>query len=98
MTTLDVLIAARELVARPGGWCQEIDHLDDYGTVAHCAQGAIAWARPSIAAGRAALDALSVVVGTDYPAISDWNDDPSRTQAEVVAAFDRAIERERATP
>jgi hypothetical protein len=37
-----------------------------------------------------ATEALGDVVGT--AALDGWNDDPVRTQADVVAAFDRAVE------
>jgi hypothetical protein len=38
-----------------------------------------------------ATEVLGDVVGT--AALDRWNDDPARTQADVVAAFDRALER-----
>jgi hypothetical protein len=36
---------------------------------------------------------LQSAVGTSYAGgVANWNDAPERTQAEVLAAFDRAIE------
>jgi len=36
--------------------------------------------------------AVALVVGVDVRALPAWNDEPERTHAEVLAAFDKAIE------
>ncbi|ORE90214.1 hypothetical protein ATO13_23301 [Stappia sp. 22II-S9-Z10] len=93
-----ILRDARGYIER--GWAQGDAARDDDGfactvesrkAVRWCALGAIG------AAGRrfpqrdrdTALTALYRAVGT--PTISFWNDSPRRTQADVLAAFDRAI-------
>jgi hypothetical protein len=98
MTPLDVLVAARDLVARPGGWCQ--------GQSARGADGAAVYLGRTPAAKHCALGACYVSCGGMPAQFSEavkllnkaagdhviaWNDRPTRTQAEVVAAFDRAI-------
>jgi hypothetical protein len=80
------LMAARALVER--GWCQGISH-DNTGSVdKYCVLGAIDQA--SSGDSSEAKFALRKVVGGIY--LADWNDAPERTKADVLAAFDRAIE------
>ena len=92
MTTLEVLEAARALVAR--GWCQG-EYRDCYGKV--CAFGAIIYSFPMgdpawHDAAKAANDAMTAIVGGHVTA---WNDAPGRTQEEVLAAFDQAVSQKR---
>lgn len=94
---LTVLRRARARVAQ--GWCQF-----DYGIFAKpddpvCATGALIWAGAS---GVYDVEHFHPLLGFD-PGNSElpvherrltiWNDMPGRTQAEVVARFDAAIER-----
>lgn len=100
--TLAVLHAARELVA--AGWCQGALARNRYGREVErrspsasrfCAAGALyqigAWFPPSTE--DAAFHALAQTLGVERARLALWNDDPARTQAEVVAAFDAAIQR-----
>jgi hypothetical protein len=91
-TVLEVLTKARELIAK--GWAQGAYAVDDEGTVvrladatAFCPAGAIL-CQANFATRDDAFDMLKHVVGTN---IVGWNDARDRTQAEVLAAFDRAI-------
>lgn len=78
--------------------------LDPVSGCSFCAGGAVLRAtneRWEIDAGftiqRAALISVKKAAGVALAdAIACWNDDPDRTQAEVVDAFDRAIAAERA--
>lgn len=78
MTTIEILRGARELIARPGGWTQGSAARDDEGLP-------VGWDHDLWSS---AMEALEDVVRMS---VSEWNDMRSRTQAEVVAAFDRAI-------
>ena len=73
---------ARDAAGRPVGARSE-------RAVARCALGCIIAAYDELDAARAVRLALRRIV-EDTPA--DWNDSPSRTQAEVVAALKRAEE------
>lgn len=89
---------ARALVER--GWTQEayarnasgddledVDgEFDDTEPVCWCMAGAMMKAGLEDEADKFVLDAI----GERY--IPEWNDAPERTQAEVLAAFDKAIE------
>lgn len=92
MSTLDVLVKARELVA--SGWIQ-----GEYGTAdgRYCMRGACRKSAGSLFSDTResldAMNALSDVIG-DH-ALCGWNDAHGRTQAEVLEAFDEAIRRER---
>lgn len=105
MTTAEILKAAREKVA--AGWTQGENARDEDGNpvgagaaACWCAYGAIDAATPREGLGyaefyRVRSDAMLILrdaiglPGTNR--IADWNDAPGRTQAEVLAAFDRAI-------
>lgn len=93
---------ARDLLARPNGWCQhkEARLLPDGTGFAYCALGAIRAAVDYIGLGPLAYlprKGLSLrmcgYLADDPHALMGWNDCAGRTQAEVVAAFDRGIER-----
>ncbi len=96
MTTLDILRSARALVAR--GWTQGAFARDASGNAVRpkdpcairwCADGAVRSVDPYPSAALAAMD--RVLAPCDFV---NWNDCPGRTQAEVLGAFDRAIESE----
>ena len=86
--TKKLLIDARALLAK--GWMQGDWHNGDVVRLPTrwCSIGAIEWAGGGTAES-SAKRALWRAVGT--ACISDWNDAPGRTQAEVLEAFDRAI-------
>lgn len=98
----ELLTAARALVLK--GWTQGFYAVTSTGeyvsplestACAWCASGAIM----AINAGfldepqDSACKAFAIMQAVVGDAIPDWNDTPGRTQAEVVEAFDRAIER-----
>lgn len=101
MTTLEVLRGARAKIAQ--GWCQGTAARDangvtsscfmELGACSWCAIGAIYGAAPVDELGEASADAAIAALVTHVPgnAIAPWNDSPSRTQAEVLELFDRAI-------
>lgn len=105
-TTRQILIGARELVARPGGWTQGVFARNRDGekvclsqkeAVCFCASGAISRAAQeqmggSPEEGENSANALELLfLCIPGPSIPDWNDSPGRTQGEVVSAFDRII-------
>ena len=105
MTPTEILIAAREKIER--GWTQGAHARDRRGkstpasrgsAVCWCPQGAIGAVSPpeEWKKYRDALGLLEAAVGTNL--IPSWNDIPGRTQAEVLAAFDKAIEASKRTP
>ena len=100
LPVIDTLKGARDLVAQ--GWTKGVfarDAADHAVTavngkaVCWCASGAILWMRGGdffVDHDRKSAEALfKIAAGTR--SISTWNDDPARTQAEVIAAFDKAI-------
>lgn len=108
MTTVTKLKEARALIER--GWCQGADAMtasgrsvfpEHGGAERWCAGGACAAAakdreieRPIF---RTMLDSLLRAIPEHRPmTVSFWNDEPGRTQAEVLALFDRAIAAEEA--
>lgn len=99
MTALDVLRAARERLTPDGAWTQGYGARDANGkpidpksprAVCWCLIGALA------AAGAEEKQifyaAQWLTTAGSWNTLPRWNDDPSRTQAEVLAAFDAAIE------
>lgn len=105
MTTREILIAARALIATPERWTQGDRARDAAGApidpcdpraVCWCISGALEAADPSGSDMDgfigAALALEKVIVGLGHrAAIGDFNDAPERTHAEVLAAFDKAI-------
>lgn len=101
MTELDVLIAARDLIARPGGWTQ--GYIARLGDDRPCTYE-YSYAAKFCLAGAVAKVALHIRPLTQFTALfhwldefaggslTRWNDAPERTQADVVALLDRAIE------
>ncbi len=103
MTTLEVLLRGRARIEE--GWCQGVSRIIGSNT-AWCATGAVEDGmdeRGALNARYSALDTLDAALpplqeirrgrGIGIPA---WNDDPERTQADVLALYDRAIADERA--
>jgi hypothetical protein len=97
MTPREILIAARALIADLKSWTQGAYQRDAKGRMCK-PENAVCWCSEAaiLRSGRgfpaptwAAADILQSVVGG---LIFDWNDAPDRTHAEVLAAFDRAIE------
>lgn len=95
-SVVDVLRQARERVA--SGWCQRWLAVDSRGHPIHysdpnacefCAMGAISVSGNKIDS-YFAFDLLRTAIGNE--SIATWNDDPFRTQRQVVDAFDKAIE------
>lgn len=102
MTTLEILKAARELLAVPERWTQGGGQRDHNGNLVN-------WDEPGITC-RCVWQTLRFVSQPDmnmrikYPAkyysvlgfktlseLVTWNDAPERTHAEVLARFDEAI-------
>lgn len=98
MTTVELLKAARAKIEQ--GWCQGTMAKEQRGRMrgpkesyscSWCVLGALAAASTleELNPYRTARTLMEAVVA---PSLSAWNDAPGRTQAEVLAAFDKAIE------
>jgi hypothetical protein len=96
--TLAVLVRARELIADERRWCQRsfarswLDIPVPVGSALvrrYCALGAIK--RAGLELGLPADKARSAIKQQTVRSVADWNDDPLRTHAEVLAAFDACI-------
>lgn len=90
MTTGEVLKAARALVTE--GWTQFSSRAVIDGQDCYCVMGALNSAARTLGAMDAvhlAIQRALGIIGTG--AVTTWNDAPGRTQAEVLAAFDKAI-------
>jgi hypothetical protein len=86
---VDVLLDARALLARPGGWIQGREALvQSDGSVSYCIQGAIHAAEAELGVWSGAATRVTSVLGVQIPA---YNDTPGRTQAEVIETLDHAI-------
>lgn len=92
-TTREILAKARALVER--GWVQGRFSRMKRGKECFCAVGAICRAAGEAQACHrlGALKAVEAEIPQEF-LLSQWNDAPGRTQAEVLAAFDRAIQAE----
>jgi hypothetical protein len=97
----DVLQRAADLIARPGAWTQGEFARGKTGrpvktrdcAVCLCVIGAIdvaSGARPGTEANDDALRVLAWEVGCSLWDIAVWNDEPERTQEEVVAKLKEA--------
>lgn len=104
----EILSRAADLIEPEGCWTQEaerrnaagqdidadVDPADpdsDCEAVCWCMAGAIVAVSPLSILRWDALGAVKDVIGEDY--IPDWNDDDTRTQAEVVAALRAASQK-----
>lgn len=103
VSNLQVLITARAILASPSSWTKgEVARtedgrptwVDDPQATCFCAIGAI---RRAIFVLHGRFMQLRIptqvlcALGFDEPDCMDWNDDPDRTHAEVLALFDAAI-------
>lgn len=91
MRPVEVLRAARELLSEPERWtkglfCRVVD-----GWHCCCVMGAFVAVCPTDIAFHCSLFRRAAGVPDEMP-LSEWNDAPERTHAEVLAAFDKAIE------
>ena len=101
VTTADVLRHAMELITPGGAWIQGEWHRNPIPSIGrpagYCTSGAIYRAEIQIDPRnmdshvcRDAFGALHQAIGCEN--IPKWNDDPSRTQEDVLLAFKHAIE------
>lgn len=101
MTPKEILIAARAKIEAPERWGKgRFSRLsdgspcypDDDRAFCFCAEGAVFASGARWAAKAKAMTFLrDAAVGDEFTSIPDWNDAPTRTHTEVIAAFDRAI-------
>jgi hypothetical protein len=103
---IELLERSRNLLAKPGGWCQLVAATNKAGAsvfadspyaVSFCATGVLLHCHPTdellIIARLALLDVInSKNPDNQYDFLSGWNDEPNRTQDEVVNTFNEAIE------
>lgn len=95
MNTTEILIEAKHLIETPDQWCQNIGSILTVTKTAYCSFAAINVASYNLdkdycpAAQCYALELLRKAISD--VCISKWNDEPTRTHAEVLAAFDKAI-------
>ncbi len=94
---LKILAMARKLIERPEDWCQRYSQGQSICAV-HALQKASRYFNVMPDGDVEAYRALGVAIGVADPecgpSIGHWND--SHTHADVLAAFDRAIENARA--
>ena len=89
---IDVLLEARALLARPGGWIKGTEVAPrEEGGFAYCIQGALAEVEGSSFPRSGAFERVEDVLGTSIPS---YNDAPRTSQTDVVGAIDRAISAE----
>jgi hypothetical protein len=92
----DKLREARALIAK--GWTQGTFRASRPSeSVCYCLYGAInkavlGYADADCSATFEYEEFLGKAIGREPLDLANWNDDPERTQAEVLAAFDKAIE------
>ena len=101
----DILVSARVLLSDPQSWTQSVEARGASGRQVHvlgraarsfCLEGAI---RRAAKDNDELVEAIRFrVLGRararlgDWCALFEWNDDPTRTHAEVLALLDKAIE------
>lgn len=101
MKPSEILHAARTLLARPEAWTQGKFARDSHGRPVYytderatcwCTSGAMGKVNDTESvAQRVSLTAFSFLYkATGFECIPDWNDSPSRTHAEVLAALEKA--------
>jgi hypothetical protein len=104
MNTLEKLVAARSLIAHPDNWCRGIRKTENgKGGLAYCAYGALdAVTRTNHNIGDDLPMLLLAALPSDYEPsfykmgagpVADYNN--NKTHADILAVFDRAIERQR---
>jgi hypothetical protein len=77
---------ARDSLSRPGGWCQGGESING----AQCAMRALATIADN-AVWHDAYRRLRQALPDGYGSVAAYNDTPGRTQADIVALYDRAI-------
>src|SRR6266513_2829502 len=96
--TLAVLARARELIADERRWCRRSFArswlnvpvpVQSAAARRYCALGAVMYAGRKL--GLPVEQARNALEWQTARPVQDWNDDPLRTHAEVIAAFDGAI-------
>lgn len=94
MTTVEVLEKARRFVAN--GWCQgdyiKGDRLCLFGALNLAVGVQVDCDEKPSDFDNDLYRRLGAAAGVPYDELVWWNDAPERTQAEVVAAFDKAIQ------
>ena len=94
-TVKDILREARALIEIPEYWAQGTHWNIINGVTSHCASYAIIKASECDTDARAAAFHLHKTIkshtGVKYLGVTFWNDDPERTHAEVMQAFDWAL-------
>lgn len=102
MTEIEVLKAARAFVDQPWKWTQGASardvkglscHVEDVKAVCFCTLGAVSRALVVHNVTGNAARLVRRMFGPEFTSTVMWNDAPERTHAEVLAAFDAAIER-----
>lgn len=104
-----ILVRAKEVISDPVHWTKGANARDIYGTAlprvssgtySFCALGAIGVASDGAPDDvvQTAMNILGFARGDGRLTCSDYNDDPKRTHAEVMAWFDRAIKAEEDKP
>lgn len=89
----EVLEAAANLCAQEGGWYPKHD---DGAPACFCAYTAITHVDPKACSRGGAVDVFAQHIGGETSQdIWRWNDDPSRTQSEVVTALRDAANKSR---
>lgn len=112
-TPRETLQQARDLVAQPDGWVKQANAVTDLGlyvepvdpkAVAYCASGAIQavtgmWGSHDyhVAARKLAQQIDPERAAEPDRVIVQWNDSDDTTVEDVIAAFDRAIQKEPVT-
>lgn len=103
--TLDILKRARALLTPPGAWTQtafardrdgEPINADSEAAISWCSAGALEASKGGKTRWRAQNHLKSAISTSERSFVSEWsvltwNDNPDRTQKEVLAAFDKAI-------
>lgn len=94
MEAIDILKSARAKIATPEAWGKGMRR-HDRAAATCCAAEAIEESVTAFGPDmRVAMRALFHAAGLDYDGdyrITEWNDEPERTHAEVLAAYDLAI-------
>lgn len=100
MSAVETLRKARALLTPEGAWGQKFMAVDSMGlavdldgpaAVCWCSLGALERAARAQYVAKA-REWLLEAIGGGVRSLAGWNDRPERTHAEVLAAFDRAIE------
>jgi hypothetical protein len=87
MTAIEVLRAARELIATPDTWIQNAHSRVVAGRPCYCLFGAVDAVQPLLVSDAPAWKALKLI----EPRPVHFNDSPTTTHADVLALLDAAI-------